>query len=98
MDTLGIDVDATDGDNLNTFKRMNNETGEFTYGEVRSRMVSDAEQERQMQRLGRMCGGIRATTRRRRRDESRVDVARSTKGILELHETCAPHGAGKVWD
>ena len=34
MDTLGIDVDATDGDNLNTFKRMNNETGEFTYDEV----------------------------------------------------------------
>ncbi len=34
MDTLGIDVDATDGDNLSTFKRMNNETGEFTYGEV----------------------------------------------------------------
>ena len=34
MDTLGIDVDATDGDNLSTFKRMNNETGEFRYGEV----------------------------------------------------------------
>ena len=34
MDTLGIDVDDTDGDNLNTFKRMNNETGEFTYDEV----------------------------------------------------------------
>ena len=34
LDTLGIDVDATDGDNLRTFKRMNNETGEFTYDEV----------------------------------------------------------------
>ncbi len=29
--TLGIDVDATDGDNLRTFKRMNHETDEFTY-------------------------------------------------------------------
>ena len=34
MGTLGMDVDATDGGNSNTFKRMNNETGEFTYDEV----------------------------------------------------------------
>jgi hypothetical protein len=70
MDTLGIDVDATDGDNLRTFKRMNNETDELTYDEAVVWFEnSDAEQdkqERQMPRLGGMCGGIRATTRHRR--------------------------------
>ena len=35
MDTLGIDVDATDGDNLKSFKRMNNETDESGGDEVR---------------------------------------------------------------
>ena len=34
MNTLGIDVDATDGANLRTFKRMNHETDEFTYDEI----------------------------------------------------------------
>ena len=34
MDTLGIDVAATDSDNLKTFRRMNNATGAFTYDEI----------------------------------------------------------------
>ncbi len=34
MDTLGIDVDATAGDNAKTFKKMTNETGAFTYTEI----------------------------------------------------------------
>ena len=60
-------------------------------------MVSYAEQERQMPRLGGLCGGIRATARHRRRDESRVLVARRIKGILEFHEAHAPQGAGEIW-
>ena len=34
MDTLGIDVGASDRDNMQTPKRMNNETAEFRYDEV----------------------------------------------------------------
>ena len=34
MDSLGIDVDASDSDNMKTLQRMKNETGEFTYNEV----------------------------------------------------------------
>ena len=34
MGTLGIDVGASDSDNMRTLKRMNDEAGEFTYDEV----------------------------------------------------------------
>ena len=34
MDSLGIEVDALDSDNMKTLQRMKNETGEFTYNEV----------------------------------------------------------------
>ena len=34
MDSLGIEVDASDSDNMKTLQRMKNETGEFTYNEV----------------------------------------------------------------
>ena len=34
MDSLEIEVDASDSDNMKTLKRMKNETGEFTYDEL----------------------------------------------------------------
>ena len=34
MDSLGIDVDASDSDNMKTLQRMKNETGEFTEQEA----------------------------------------------------------------
>ena len=34
MDSLEIEVDASDSDNMKTLKRMKNGTWEFTYGEV----------------------------------------------------------------
>ncbi len=34
MDSLGIDVDALDSDNMKTFKKMTVDTGEFTYAEL----------------------------------------------------------------
>ena len=34
MDSLGIDVDASDSDNMRTFKKVTVSTEEFTYDEV----------------------------------------------------------------
>ena len=34
MGSLGIEVGASDSDNMKTLQRMKNETGEFTYNEV----------------------------------------------------------------
>ena len=34
MDSLGIDVDALDSDNMKTFKKMTVDTGVFTYAEL----------------------------------------------------------------
>ena len=34
MDTLGIDVDASESDNMKTFKKMTLDTKAFTYGEL----------------------------------------------------------------
>ncbi len=34
MDTLGIDVGASDSDNMKTFKKMTVDTGVFTYAEL----------------------------------------------------------------
>ena len=42
MDSLGIDVGASDSDNMQTFKKMTVDTGVFTYAElvVRFRTLS----------------------------------------------------------
>ena len=34
LDSLGIEVDASDSDNMKTLQRMKNETGEFTEKEA----------------------------------------------------------------
>ena len=38
MDSLGIEVDASDSDNMKTLKRMNNEAGDLTYDDSSSTM------------------------------------------------------------
>ena len=97
MDTLGIDVGASDSDNMTTFKKMTVDPGAFRYEEVPSRLVSDAEQDQQMPRTGITRGRICAQTRRGRRNGSRPLLAQREGGILELHEEVALSGADGVW-
>ena len=55
MDSLGIEVDASDSDNMKTLQRMKNETGEFTYNEVVARLGPYSRGSPWAGRLGAVC-------------------------------------------
>ena len=61
MDSLGIDVGASESDNMKTFKKMTVDTEVFTYAE--SHLASNTEQAQKLPRNGSMRRGLCVSAR-----------------------------------